>query len=276
MSARLVARAVSTLVLASMVLVAVLGAGVGTAGARFRSAPSVGVKTGGFVPRVGPLRVALYGDSLAFEAQDHFVAAVTATGQAEVRTGTYGGTAICDWLDQMRRDAAEWRPQFVVVEFSGNALTPCMKDGDGRPLADAAYWDRYATDARTVVEIFSAVRARVFFAGSPISRAGERSGDFNGGQLNALYATIAGAQYIDAGAAVLDRGHYAEALPCRADEPCIGADGTNVVRAPDGAHFCPGGDAARDGVTGACTVWSSGAWRYGRALAAPAVARLGR
>src|SRR5689334_25265552 len=100
MSVRLVARALSAFVLASLVHLAVMGATQLRSGAQ--SVSLTATKTGGVVPRQEPLRVALYGDSLAFEARDHFTAALTATGQAEVRTATYGGTAICDWLGQMR------------------------------------------------------------------------------------------------------------------------------------------------------------------------------
>jgi hypothetical protein len=48
----------------------------------------------------------------------------------------------------------------------------------------------------------------------------------------------------------------------------------NVVRAPDGAHFCPGAPAAVRGVTVACPVWSSGAWRFGNSMAAAVVGDL--
>jgi hypothetical protein len=41
----------------------------------------------------------------------------------------------------------------------------------------------------------------------------------------------------------------------------------NIVRAPDGAHFCPTAPAAVRGVTNKCQVYSSGAYRYGVALA---------
>ena len=78
---------------------------------------------------------------------------------------------------------------------------------------------------------------------------------------------------------MLRDGRWTETLPCLPTEPCTGgrdASGTpvNVVRAPDGAHFCPGAPAAVRGVTAACPVWSSGAWRFGNAMAAPVVAEL--
>jgi hypothetical protein len=80
--------------------------------------------------------------------------------------------------------------------------------------------------------------------------------------------------------AVLDEdGRYTDTLPCLPEEPCThtgpGPIGTNVVRAPDGAHFCPGNVRADRGVTSTCAVWSSGAYRYARAMAAPVVHDLG-
>ena len=49
-----------------------------------------------------------------------------ASAGADVKTRTFGGTAICDFLEQMRADASELEPDAVVIEFSGNALTPCV------------------------------------------------------------------------------------------------------------------------------------------------------
>jgi hypothetical protein len=105
MSARFAARALMGLVVAGVLD---LGA---VAGALGRST-SVGLaKAGGNAAKATPVHVALYGDSLASEAQEFFVSAVTAHRRAEIRTGTYGGTAICDWLDQMRTDAANGDPE---------------------------------------------------------------------------------------------------------------------------------------------------------------------
>jgi hypothetical protein len=226
--------------------------------------------------------VILYGDSLAWEAQDHFREALLRAGVAHVLVNTFGGTAICDWLDRMTTDAAALRPTAVVVEFSGNALTPCMSDLIGRSLAASptVYHEKYATDAEAVVRIFSAVGTRVYFAGAPKSREAEVTNDTNAGWLNRQYAKISlatGNRYVDAGAVVLDHGHFTDALPCLVSEPCAGAATSsegraeNVVRAPDGGHFCPGAHAAVRGVTEACPVWSSGAYRFGRAMAAPVI-----
>jgi hypothetical protein len=235
-------------------------------------------------PLTKPL-VILYGDSLAWEAKDSFVGAFA--GQADVRvlTRTWGGTAICDWLDEMKADAVAFSPDAVVLEFSGNNLTPCMQDAAGRGLVDDAYWARYRADTRTAIEIFSPTRTRVFLAGAPMSQLQAITGDFHGGMVNAMYEAIAaeypGVLYVDAGTAVLDYGRWTPSLPCLPTEPCTGGTdlldrGFNVVRAPDGGHFCPAAEEAKRGVVDACPIWSSGAFRYGNAMAAPVLTALGR
>jgi hypothetical protein len=223
----------------------------------------------------GTLRISYFGDSLAHEAQEHFVARLLTTQHAEVHAATFGGTAICDWFDRMRTEASTWRPQVAVIEFSGNALTSCMQDARGVALTGAPYVEKYRADAAEVLRIFSAVGADVYFAGAPESRRQAEDPDYHGGAINAVYRSIArvhpsNARFVDAGAAVLDHGRWTATLPCAPKEPCS-PDGRNVVRAPDGAHFCPTAGEARRGVTGTCAVWSSGAYRYGLAMATPVV-----
>ena len=225
--------------------------------------------------------VILYGDSLAWEAQEHVFAAFGERPDVRLVSHTYGGTAICDWLEQMRADAPTLLPGAVIVEFSGNAFTPCMLDSDGLPLTGAAFLDRYQADAEAVVDIFAPIGAEVMFVGTPISASAEAQG-YRGGTLNDVYAAFdgrPGVEYVDAGAAVLDDGHWTATLPCLPDEPCTGGtdasgQGVNVVRAPDGGHFCPAADDAVRGVTGECPVWSSGAYRFAQAMVHPVLERL--
>jgi hypothetical protein len=229
--------------------------------------------------------VVLYGDSLAWEAHDHFTTAFTGHPHVQVVTRTFGGTAICDWLDAMRADVGALVPGAVVVEFSGNALTACMQDPAGQPLIGQAYFERYRTDAETVVEIFEPIGAHVYFAGAPGPRPSGDGVDFKVSLLNSMYGEVAGgnpgaATFVDAGSAVLDRGEWASTLPCLPDEPCHGGIDdagrpVNVVRAPDGMHFCPAGEEAQAGVTSTCAVWSSGAYRFAAAMATAVIAALG-
>jgi hypothetical protein len=135
-----------------------------------------------------------------------------------------------------------------------------------------------------VLRIFAATDAEVYFAGAPRSHAAELRNDPDINWFNSMYEALAtaapNASYLDAGAAVLSSGRWTETLPCLPNEPCTGPGGVNVVRAPDGGHFCPGAADAVHGVTAVCSVWSSGAFRYGTAMAdgvldGPAGFRLG-
>jgi hypothetical protein len=220
--------------------------------------------------------VVLYGDSLAWEARDTFTQTLAAHPGLQVVTRTFGGTAICDWLATMADDAATLAPGMVVVEFSGNSFTPCMQGEDGLPLDATTVTERYRADAATVVATFAPIGTQVVFAGAPTSGASANAV----GRLNGLYEELAnehaGVGYVDAGAAVLADDSYTATLPCLSSEPCEGGYDSagvavNVVRAADGVHFCPVGGQAVAGVTEDCSVWSSGAYRYGVALAQPVV-----
>ena len=223
--------------------------------------------------------VILYGDSLASESQNHFRAALVGAGIADVHTRTFGGTALCDWLAAMREDADALHPRAVVIEFSGNALTPCMHDANSAPLTGDAYYAKYLEGATEALAIFSRSGTRVYFVGAPLTRRAAESGARAAGRLNALYAALGSARfvrYVDAGAAVLDHGAWTSVLPCLSDEPCTGgtdATGTrvNVVRAADGTHFCPAPPTPDAAATGDCPVWSSGAFRFGTAIAQPVI-----
>jgi hypothetical protein len=78
------------------------------------------------------------------------------------------------------------------------------------------------------------------------------------------------ARYVDAGQPVVDRGRFTETLPCL---PAEGrADGRIPVRALDGVHLCP--LRTRQGKD-RCRIYSSGAARFGFAMAEPVRADLG-
>jgi hypothetical protein len=222
--------------------------------------------------------VVLYGDSLAWEARHAFTNALGGYPDVRVVVRTLGGTAICDWFDAMTADAATLAPGMVVIEFGGNSFTPCMHDEGGRPLSGAAVVDRYARDVGRAIALFAPIGTQVVLAGAPVSfdEAGGVGPD--GGGMNLLYRQTArespAVRYADAGASVLADGRWTITLPCLPGEPCTGGvdatgTGLNVVRAPDGQHFCPASADAVRGVTGDCPVWASGAFRYGTALAQP-------
>ena len=239
--------------------------------------PASGPADPGFAPLARPV-VILYGDSLAWEARHVFEAALAAHLDIRVVTRTFGGTAICDWLDEMAADAIELQPGLVVIEFVGNNFTPCMRSPDGAPLAGTALIDRYTSDAEAAVATFGSIGSQVVFAGAPVSRAGMGPLTSSEAPLNNAYAELASdhpdVHFVDAGSAVLADGRWTATLPCLPEEPCDVSDGQLVaghtpVRAPDTLHFCPAADADGQTVTGDCPVWSSGAYRYGTAMAQP-------
>jgi hypothetical protein len=220
-----------------------------------------------------PPRVALFGDSLSFEAQPYFTSLVESSGQSVLTYDSFGGTAICDFLPKMSEVETTHHPVAVELEFSGNALTPCM---EGFAPGTQAYYDKYRADTEAAIKIFVPAGAHVYLIGAPITKS--QQSDPNWDQLNHQYAEIAATDplhvtYVDAGAAVEGAGHtFAETLPCLPVEPCTGpvvdGEASNVVRSPDGSHFCPVKTANKEGEIPGCPVYSSGAFRYAFAMVA--------
>ena len=221
-------------------------------------------------PPPGPPRIALYGDSLGMEAGMAFTFLARAAG-ASALVRTYGGLAVCDFLASMASDVASWQPTAAVFEFSGDNFTPCMA---GDPIGSPQYYAKYQTDLETSIDIFRAYGTEVFLIGIPFDASANTNQ--NVANLNQLYAAVAaanpGVTYIDAGQAVMANGAFTWTLPCLPSEPCTGPSGTNVVRAPDGVHFCPTGDTTIEGYFAICNVYSSGAFRFAEAMLGPALA----
>ena len=206
----------------------------------------------------------LFGDSLGYQAEPYLDMLFAQSHHYRVSNHTYGGTATCDWLSRMAA-AADKRPQAALLVFSGNAFTPCM---DGVTPRSPQYYDLYRTYTKEAIEIFSAAGVHVFLVGTPVDEASIAGWD----QLDDVYRQLAlenplTVSYVDAGASVeTAAAGFTWALPCISIEPSCGPDGTNVVRSPDGIHFCPDGTPATLGVTGPCDEYSSGAFRFALAM----------
>jgi hypothetical protein len=205
-----------------------------------------------------------FGDSLGYQAEPYLATLFSQRGLYTVSNNTYGGTATCDWLSTMAAAAAK-HPKMAILVFSGNAFTPCM---EGVALRSPQYYDLYTRATEQAVRIFSAAGVHVFLVGTPIDQSSVAGWD----RLNQIYRQLAAtdpraATYVDAGAAVESPGGgFTWQLPCMSVEPTCGPNGTNIVRAPDGSHFCPDGTPATRGVTGACGVYSPGAFRFALAI----------
>jgi hypothetical protein len=218
--------------------------------------------------------VDLFGDSLGYQAEPYVDMFFAETVNYTVSNNTYGGTATCDWLSKMAAAAAE-HPRAAILVFSGNAFTPCM---DGVALRSPQYYDLYTTDTEQAIGIFRAAGAHVFLVGTPIDESSVAGWD----RLDSIYRQLAqddplAVTYVDAGAAVESpSGGFTWQLPCMKMEPSCGPNGTNIVRSPDGIHFCPDGTPANAGVTGPCDEYSPGAFRFALAIVSTVTQSSGR
>jgi hypothetical protein len=221
------------------------------------------------LPPPGPPRIALYGDSLVSEAGQDFAFLASNSG-ASVRVRTFPGTATCDFLTSMTADAQDWQPTAAVLAFSGDSFTPCMA---GDQLGTSQYYAKYKDDTQTAISIFRSIGTKVILVGLPLDASASLSQ--NTSALNQIYQSLAegniGVTYDDAGQAVMANGQFTWTLPCLLGEPCTGPAGTNIVRAPDGVHFCPDGKTTLVGGFEECDVYSSGAFRFASAMLAPAL-----
>lgn len=227
--------------------------------------------------------VAYYGDSLAASAQEWVGTFIERGGRLEFRPGTFPGSAVCDWYPRFDEDLATLDLWAVVLFFTNNTFSPCMKNADGSDLTEQEAIDKFQVDLGDVIDRFIDAGATVYLPTIPTSRGELVLGINPSEQLNAVFTELASSRdhavVVDAGRAVLDAdGNYTETLPCLPYEPCTGgvnADGVpvNLVREPDGVHFCSGGYGPDVPIeTDTCPTWSSGAFRYAGALTGPIIA----
>jgi hypothetical protein len=176
---------------------------------------------------VEPPLTLIYGDSLTFESLPYL-------GGPDGNVKAYPGTALCDWVEQIKQDVVERGADRVIVAFSGNSFTPCMTGIDWAQDVELA--QKYAADLAGLRAAVAPVP--VLWARTPVKR------DCCNGLQSLPYD-------IDAGAAVENAdGTYADVL-----------DGEQV-RHNDGVHFCP----APGKFVAPCAVYSPGSARFAAAL----------
>ncbi len=257
----------------------VVAAGVGAIllSASVPGLPAAGTQRSAAQPvgRSGAARIVLYGDSLVSEAGQDFAFLGTRAGAA-VQVYTFPGTSPCNYFSSMTTVATSWHPTVAVLAFTGDAFTPCM---DGVQVGTASYFREYREQTRTAISTFRGAGATVVLIGQPADASARLTE--NGAALNRLYQSMAeasrGVVYADAGRAVTAKGRFTWTLPCLRGQPCTGPGRTNVVRSPDGTHFCPNGQTTPDHGMEICDVYSSGAFRFAAAMlqAALAAGRVG-
>ncbi len=225
--------------------------------------------------------VAYYGDSLAASAQQWVGTYLEQAGLIFL-PGTFPGSSLCDWYPRFDEDQANYDLWAVVLFFTNNTFSDCMKGPNGEELSPEEALAKFESDLIGAIDRFTIEGATVYLPTIPQSRGEVTLGIDVSAELNELFSSLASRHsavvVVDAAPAVLDEnGFYTETLPCLAIEPCTGGVDesgvpVNLVREPDGVHFCTGGYGP--GVEVAphtCPTWSSGAFRYGGALAAPIV-----
>src|ERR1700761_8074774 len=97
-------------------------------------------------PAPPPLRVEVWGDSIAGQASPYISFYLDLSGKVTTRVHTFPGTALCDWFTDMRNELGSptgFHPQAVVIQFSGDAFTPCMKNSAGVPYSGQALINKY-------------------------------------------------------------------------------------------------------------------------------------
>jgi hypothetical protein len=201
-------------------------------------------------------RLLVYGDSLIVESQEPFKQAAQEAGVHAIELRAWSGTAPCDWVNDVPGQIRDFRPTVAVIAFSGN-LPACMA---GRDLLTG-----YRQDVTTMVDQLVSAGVQVRLVEEP-ARKSDTVDASGRTELGRLWATIAretpNTRVVRADLAVTAAGRFVPSLPCDPGEPC-GPDGQIIVRAPDGVHFCPHPIVP----AGSCSVYSSGARRYGAAVA---------
>jgi hypothetical protein len=159
--------------------------------------------------------VLIYGDSLIEQASPYL--------QSTDEIRAFGGTALCDWVDNMAQAASVEQPSVMVVEFVGNDASPCMQGYESPDQVRA----KYEADMARLKQL---VDSPILWVGPPPFRDRTPAGV-------GLYSSEP--RFVDAGEAVLADGAYTDTLPCLADEGVVQGcvNGQIRVRAPDGAHF---------------------------------------
>lgn len=228
----------------------------------------------------GP-EVVVYGDSLVYEMIPYANHLFRDVAGMQGHVIGVGGAATCDLLDEMRADAARFRPRAVVIAFSGNAFTPCMRGPEDEMPTREKYIARYRAASVEAVRIWRGGAPTIWFADPPINGWADPD-DPETYPLQTMHASLARdnprVRVVNAGAAVLWQGKYwTRWLPCLPRELCTGGVDiwgrpSNIVRSFDTVHFCP----VPGGQTRDCPTHSGGALRYAIGMLAPVFQSLGR
>lgn len=252
----------------------------------------VGLGVGADRASAGSVRptVLVFGDSLVWEAEQYLSSLLGV--DHDVRVFAVGGTAICDYADDVVRRSAELHPRMVVLAFSGNSLTTCMLPPPGTTNDRRWIVTKYQRDLDGIVGPLGRMGVSMTLVGAPprLERVGDpvvRPETWTVGavpsnmvsvetDVNGVYESTAlrargrgfDVGYVDGGRRLKSpSGGWTKVLPCSVIDPGSAcAAGLVTVRAFDLVHFCPEVMVATEGVVQRCPVHSGGAVRYTLAI----------
>ena len=233
---------------------------------------------------VTPKTALTYGDSITWESNWETVHQFAGKTGWTFHLHAYPGTAVCDWLPWLADDLATFAPSVVGIETAGNWFRPCMIDANGNlpALGSPAFLAKYQANLATFFATVTATGAKVVFIQSPPMLDSTRNAAIT--RLNVIARSLA-ANYHGVSIATGPRnavsasGKYVAVKPCLTIEltnPSCGQAGPGlidirtIVGIQTGLHFCP--DGLQAGYPYPCDVYSSGEYRFGRALANTLVA----
>lgn len=177
----------------------------------------------------------LVGDSIAHEARIP-LAEFLSERSIGLDTVTFPGLAPCDLFEAAATTAAETQPDLAILLFTGNAISPCMREAND-PTSDA-YFATYRNDMTAIVDVLTGANAgneTEVWVVEPLPYAKPSTVE-TVARLDEIFQSIDGV----AGAIPIRdlfttaNDTYSVSLPCiLPDEPCP----TVQVRAEDGVHL---------------------------------------
>jgi hypothetical protein len=226
--------------------------------------------------------VAVFGDSLITQALTNLTRDLK---NATVEQYSYPAVAACFYTGAggVEKYLQTHRPKVAILEFWGNdnRATPCMTS----PKESFGYYAQYEADVKTLTTDFVKAGAHVFIIGTIPDATQVASGDPLWDHLNDVYRTIPSmfkkrlVSFVNVQPAVEEEGHFTWYLPCLPAEPSCDdsvagvtaapPSGDNIVRSKEGLHFCPRFPDTTNFWANfvKCDAYSSGSFRYARAIA---------
>lgn len=191
---------------------------------------------------VGPLDVAIVGDSLIEQSRDQFAAHAEDQGLT-VEAVAFGGSAPCDWMAEFEKYAGA-EPRVLIISFAGNDNTPCINPEGGGFRDPQTIADAYAAMMPGILDLYADTSTEVFVALPP--PVGEPASEPAAAAIRATYRDLAtsrpGIALIDPAPLLGPDGRFHRSLPCEDWEAAsCRADGTVVLRRDDGIHLTPEG-----------------------------------